>query len=234
MHRSANNRSLLLRCLLSVVSLAFIVTQSCNAADAGDSDTKEKLVVGVRVGPAIPSEEIANVYNVLSTDDIGTAYETAARLGYALAANGRIGLSNAFSVSGGVGFVRFPGQILRLTDSVGHRYDLTTSTIFVPITVGLSWLPIHSVLVPIVHAEAMFNYRKSMVSDGTIVADLLHPGMETEPRATRIGAQVGVTLELDLGLRPQIDISYAFTNLLGKEVGELDKNYLTISVGIVL
>ncbi len=196
-------------------------------------EEKEKIVVGARIGPAIPGEHVADIYDILNTDGLAASYETASNLGYSLAANMRIGLANALSLSGGLGFVRFPGQDLILRDSVGNTYPLTTSTVFVPITAGLSWLPIRSVLVPIVHAEAMVSYRKSIVSDGDIVSDLLDPGPELEPEATRFGAQVGLTLEIDLGIRPQLDITYALTNLIGKQEGELDKNILLVSVGIV-
>lgn len=214
-----------------LLALLFSVPASTMAQD---ENTKEKLVIGARIGPAIPSAEVANVYDILVNDDVGAAYETATKLGYSLAANARIGLSNTFSLSGGISFVQFPGQSMTLTDSLGHRYDLTTSTVFVPITAGISWLPIHSVLVPIIHAEALLNYRKSIVSDGNIVTDLLKPGMEVDPEATRIGAQVGVTLEIDLGIRPQIDVTYVLSNLAGKKPGELDKNYLVIGIGIIL
>lgn len=216
----------LLLCVALVVAVPHLVYASDSAA--------EKLVIGARVGPAIPSQEIANIYNIASNDDLGTAYQTAAKLGYMLGANARIGLSEAFSLSGGISFVQFPGQQLTLTDSVGKEYNLTTSTIFVPITAGISWLPIHSVLVPIVHAEAVLNYRKSIVSDGSIVSDLLNPGMEIEPEAVRFGAQIGLTLEIDLGIRPQLDVTYVLSNLAGREDGELPKNYLTVGIGLIL
>lgn len=213
--------------------LLVLICYLSTIAYSSDESTKEKLVIGARIGPAIPSAEIANVYNILQNNDVSTAYETAASLGYTLTANARIGLSDNFSLSGGISFVEFPGQEMKLTDSLGHRYDLTTSTIFIPITAGFSWLPFHSILVPIIHVEGLLNYRKSIVSDGNIVSDLLNPGMPVEPEATRLGAQIGATLEIDLGIRPQIDVTYVFSNLVGKQPGELDKNYLTISVGII-
>ncbi len=217
------------RILLTTITF-FVVFGVGQAAN----DEKEKLKIGARLGPAIPSESIADVYNQLDTSGLGAAYETAASLGWNLAAHARIGVSSNVSLSGGIGFVQFPGQDLILTDVTNQKtYHLTTSTIFVPISAGFSWLMMREAIVPIIHAEAMVNYRKSIVSDGDIVADLLSPGMTVEPEVVRFGAQVGFSLELDLGIRPQLDVTYSFTNILGKEPGELDKNYLTIGIGIV-
>jgi hypothetical protein len=200
---------------------------------AGDKDEKEGVVLGARVGPAIPGDKVSSIYDSLDFSDPVQSYTSASSLGYQIAANVRIGLSSAFSLSGGLGFVQFPGQELRLTDSVGRVHTFSTSTLFIPVTAGISWLPIKSLVVPIVHAEAMYSYRKVVVSDRDILSDFLKLGVELEPQTSRLGAQVGLTLEVNLGLRIQVDGTYAFTNLVGKEEGEPDNNFLLVGVGIM-
>ena len=216
----------------ALVVIGLMLTVTTNSI--GQDSAKEKLKVGIRVGPAIPGPGIAQVYNTLDTFGFGIAYESASSMGYTIMANGRIGMSPAFSLSGGIGFARFPNQELTMVEIANNTtHNLSSSTIIVPISAGISWLVIREGIVPVIHAEGLVSYRKTIVNGGSFLADLLLPGVELEQRVMRYGAQAGVTVELDLGIRPQLDITYAMTNLLGRPEGEASRDYLTVTVGIV-
>ncbi|RPI67197.1 MAG: PorT family protein [Ignavibacteriae bacterium] len=200
---------------------------------AGDDDNKEGLVLGIFAGPAVPSDNIANVYDILE-DDLGNAYDYASSLGYTVGGKVRIGMSNSFSLSGGISFVQFPAQDLVLTDPTSSvTYTLESTTNIIPVQAGLTWLPIRSILVPYIGGHVLYTYRNTTVSNGNILEDVFDPGQEIDPTSNSFGTSLSAGLEVDLGIRPFIDLTYMWSNLTGREEGEDVKTFLTITLGLI-
>lgn len=218
--------------IASVAVSVFLLFGSVAAA-AGEDDNKEGLVLGLFGGPAVPSENIANVYDILE-DDLGDAYDYASGLGFTLGGKARIGLSNSLSLSGGISFVQFPAQDLRLTDSTGKTHHLESTSNIIPVQAGLTWLPIRSVIIPYIGAHAMYTYRNTAVSNGSLIEDIFEPGQEIDPTVSSFGASVSAGMEINLGIRPFIDLTYMWSNLTGRAEGEDVKSFLTITIGLVL
>ena len=219
--------------IASLAVSVFLLAGSVVPAAAED-DNKEGLVLGLFGGPAVPSENIANVYDILE-DDLGDAYDYASGLGFTLGGKMRIGLSNSLSLSGGISFVQFPGQDLRLTDTAtGFTYTLESTTNIIPVQAGLTWLPIRSVIIPYVGGHVMYTYRNTAVSNGSLLEDIFDPGQEIDPTVSSFGASLSAGMEINLGIRPFIDLTYMWSNLTGRAEGEDVKSFLTITIGLVL
>ncbi len=203
-------------------------------SSASDDDDKEGLVFGFLFGPAVPSENIANVYDIVE-DDLGDAYDYASSLGYTVGGKARIGLSNSFSISGGISFVQFPAQDLTLKDSAtGFTYTMESTTNIIPVQAGLTWLPIRSIIVPYVGGHVMYTYRNTAITNGNILQDVFDPGQEIDPTVSSFGASVSAGMEINLGIRPFIDLTYMWSNLTGRQEGEDVKTFLTITIGLIL
>lgn len=214
---------------LFAISLVLLAVPS----RAGEDDKKEGLVLGIFAGPAVPSDNIANVYDIFE-DDLGDAYSYASSLGYTIGGKVRIGMSNSFSLSGGISFVQFPSQDLVLTDPTSSvTYTMESTTNIIPVQAGLTWLPIRSILVPYIGGHVLYTYRNTTISNGNILEDVFDPGQEIDPTSNSFGASMSAGLEVDLGIRPFIDLTYMWSNLTGREEGEDVKTFLTITLGLI-
>ncbi len=196
----------------------------------------ERLAIGVFVGPSIPNDAITSVYNQLDTSGIGSAYQSAASLGYHLGAKLRFGLSDALSFSGGVQYTQFPGQEQNATLDDGSRVTMKTVTTFIPVYAGVTLIPTRSLINPYLSAELMYSFRQVSVSEGNSIFENLITGVgqDLEPSTSRFGAALTGGLEVNVGgLRPFFELKYNWTNLVGKEEGELARNFLNVTFGLV-
>lgn len=212
-----------------MISVLMVAAISVHAADG----EKEGLQLGFMVGPAIPDKAISDIYDLAKDQSLGNAYNVASNLGYDLAAKVRFGLTDNLSFSGGVMFASFPNQGLVLRDKQGRSYNLQTTTNIIPISAGIAWLPVKSVLTPFIGAHILYSFRSTTVSDGNIIRDILSPGQEVEPKVSRMGASLNAGLEFNLGITPFIDLTYVWSNLIGKEQGEAVRSFLTVNVGLM-
>lgn len=215
--------------LVALFSVLIIAGASIHAEDG----SKEGLQLGFMFGPAIPNESISDVYDRANDRSLGDAYNVASSLGYDIAAKIRFGLSDNLSFSGGVMFASFPNQSLVLKDSLGRSYNLQTTTNIIPITAGIAWIPVKSLVTPFVGAHILYSFRGTTVSDGNIVQDILSPGQEIEPQVSRMGASLNAGLEFNVGIKPFIDLSYVWSNLIGNDEGEAVRSFLTVNVGLM-
>jgi hypothetical protein len=212
--------------LFSVLAIASSLVRA-------DDGSKEGLQLGFMFGPAIPNESISDVYDLVGDQSVGYAYDVASSLGYDLAAKVRFGLSDNLSFSGGVMFASFPNQSLVLKDSLGRSYNLQTTTNIIPISAGIAWIPVKSLLTPFVGAHILYSFRGTTVSDGNVVKNILSPGQEVEPQVSRMGASLNAGVEFNVGITPFIDFTYVWSNLIGNEEGEAVRAFLTVNVGLM-
>lgn len=197
------------------------------------------LEFGINFGLATPSDKINDIYN---TDKLkyGSMQDSIAKMiadglssGYHLGVRLSMPLNDNFDFVGNIGYNSFPKSKITITDPANGAKlaELSTSTKIIPISAGLSFFPLKSIISPYVTGELSFNYIQTAVETtyfGTQVP------ISTTPADNRFGFGVGVGTNINLGIIDlNVEGKYNYLNLIGKESDEKDKHYLTIIVGVI-
>lgn len=220
---------------LRTAAVATALLFSTTFLHAEEGQKPEGLKLGISFGVATPSDRIAEVYQFPRTiDSLSYTYDVASSLGMHLGARFRLGMSENLSFSGGVAFNRFPDQQQTAVLSDGRKIAVQTVTNIVPVHAGLTFLFMRSMLVPYASAELMYTYRSVALSSGRdVLTAIIAPEQEIEPRTSRFGASLAAGLEVNLGgFSPFFEVRYLFSNLIGRENGEPERNFLNVMVGI--
>lgn len=211
----------------------FVATLPVQAADEGKP---EGLKIGVTFGVATPTDKIADVYDF--NNSVSGMYSNASALGMSLGARMRYGLSENLSFCGGIAYNRFTNSAQTATISeTGQTFVVNTATNIVPIHAGVDYFILTSLIRPYVGAELMYTYTSTTLessTDRSVLTSILAPGQELEPKVSRFGAGVSAGIELNIGgLAPFLEMKYVMSNLIGKSVGEPERNYLNITLGLM-
>lgn len=217
---------------LIVAVFLLVLVGSTSTLRSADS---EGLKFGPYLGPSFPSEQLGNVYNIATESGEGNAYEFASSLGFHVGGRIRYGLSENFSLSGGIAYHRFPNQELTYTAQSGATLQIKNVSNIIPINAGLIFrLPL-AVIVPYVGAGAVYVHQNVTMSEGDgVFSQVFSNGQEIEPTTNRFGADVSVGIGFNLVLvSPFIEFRQTWSNLLGKEANEQTKSFMSLSVGLL-
>ncbi len=214
---------------------AFMVV--CILAATQYASAQTSLTIGA--GLSIPNDQINNVYNNAKlVDNSNKAWDMVAQtanLGYDLGLKARFPLSTNMQFSGGIGFSRFPQSDIEVKDpNTGQTIEILKSTqSIIPISAGLDYFLMKTVISPYVSAELQYNYIMNTVDyplGGPITLPLNY---DTAPKDRRIGAAVGAGLMIDLAVTAlNVDLRYHVANMIGTNTDEKTKSYLTLNVGL--
>jgi hypothetical protein len=197
------------------------------------TSTSLKAQGGVAIygGLSTPNDQLGNVYNDNTTFE---SLPGNADLGYHFGARYRMPLAASFMLSGGVAWNRFPESEVYImkpgtNDTLG---GLATVNNIVPVSVGLDYVIFNKGLGMFVGGELAYNYISA-------TTELIYGGntipYEKEETQNRVGGGVGLGVFFDAKIATAIvDVKYNVVNLIGKEENEESKNYVTLSLGLML
>lgn len=215
--------------LVFTLIVVAVSTQRMVAADS------EGLRFGPYLGPSFPSDAFANVYNVTTEEDANAAYDFASGLGFHVGGRIRFGLTENFSLSGGIAYHRFPNQDLEYTSQSGPTLRIKNVSNIIPINAGVLLRMPLAVVEPYIGAGAVIVHQNVTMSEGGgVFSQIFSSGQEIEPTTNRVGADltVGVGFNLLL-LHPFIELRQTWSNLIGKEENEQTKSFMSVSIGIL-
>lgn len=193
-----------------------------------------------KAGLSTPNEMIAKVYSDdnLTSSNIGSGnfFTDNAALGYHLGVSARVELSDMFHFVGGVEFHRFPRSEFKIKDpQTGEIHQFKSTQNIFPIHAGINLAFINTNLVNVYTTGGFaYNYISNSVDYVTDDSDYSVP-LDMSPTDSRIGYFLGAGTDLDLQLlKLNLELKYQHINLIGKDSGEPDKQFLAISLGVIL
>lgn len=193
-----------------------------------------------KAGLSTPNDMISKVYSNenLTSNNIGSGnfFTENADMGYHLGVAARIELSNMFHFVGGVEFHRFPRSEFKIKDpQTGEIHQFKSTQNIFPIHAGINLAFINTNLVNVYATGGFaYNYISNSVDYVTDDSDYSVP-LDMSPTDSRIGYFLGAGTDLDLQLlKLNLELKYQHINLIGKDSGEPDKQFLAISLGVIL
>ena len=193
-----------------------------------------------KAGLSTPNDMISKVYSNenLTSNNIGSGnfFTENADMGYHLGVAARIELSDMFHFVGGVEFHRFPRSEFRIKDpQTGEIHQFKSTQNIFPIHAGINLAFINTNLVNVYATGGFaYNYISNSVDYVTDDSDYSVP-LDMSPTDSRIGYFLGAGTDLDLQLlKLNLELKYQHINLIGKDSGEPDKQFLAISLGVIL
>ncbi|MES2765372.1 MAG: hypothetical protein V4642_05870 [Bacteroidota bacterium] len=188
-------------------------------------------------GISTPNDEVNNVYN--SSTSIPSLREKT-ELGYHIGARARMPLAASFLLSGGVSWNRFPETSVYVVkpNSIDPKKNDTLAGIgteqnIVPVALGLDYVIFNKGLGMFIGGELAYNYIGNTTT--VIYNNQSIPLDEPDEVQNRVGGGIGLGVFFDAKIATAIvDLKYNMINLIGKEDNEPAKNYVTLSVGLML
>ncbi|MDZ4745196.1 MAG: outer membrane beta-barrel protein [bacterium] len=220
------------RLTIGILAFVLIISSALSVSARGDS---EGLRFGPYFGPSFPNDAFANVYNVTTESDPTTAFDFASGMGFHVGGRVRFGLTENFSLSGGIAYHRFPNQDMTFTSESGQTLNIKNVSNMIPINAGVIFRMPLSLLEPYVGVGAVFVNQNTTISEGQgVFSQVFSNGQELEPTTNRVGADATVGIGISLiGFFPFIELRSTWANLIGKEDNEPTKSFLSISVGLL-
>lgn len=221
----------------TLAAFLFILAIGSMHAIASDEGKPEGLRIGATFGVATPSDKIADVYDFNSS--VSDMYADAKSIGMSIGARFRLGMTEHLSFCGGIAYNKFPNSAQTATISgTQQTVVLNTATNIIPIHAGFDYFFMTSLVRPYIGAELMYTYTSTTLEsalDNSILTSILVPGQELEPKVSRFGAGLSAGLELNLGgLAPFFEVKYVMSNLVGKTATEPERNYINVTLGLML
>ena len=232
MKSNMNNLNIAFAKIITITSILFFNFNSAEAVGPLDLHFK--------AGLSTPNDKIGKVYSDENLESAniasGNFFTENAALGYHLGIGARIDLSDAMQFVGGVEFHRFPRSEFRIQDpESGEIYKLKSTQNVFPIYAGVNLVFINTELLDIYATGGFaYNYTSNSVDYVTEESDFSLP-LDLSPDDSRVGYFLGAGTDLNLVLLTlNLELKYQHINLIGKEEGELNKQFLAISLGLVL
>lgn len=229
--KSTNSTFLFTKIAILTVILAF----NFNKASAVGP-----LQLHFKAGLSTPSDKISKVYSdeSLNANDIssGEFFTENADMGYHIGANARIELSEMFQFVGGVEFHRFPNSSFRIVDPSSQKvYEFKSTQNIVPIFVGIDFNFINTEVIDIYATGGFaYNYISNSIDLQTEETEFSVP-LDMSPVDSRVGYFLGAGTDFNLGLlKLNLELKYHNINIIGKEDGEPTKQFLAVSLGVVI
>lgn len=195
-------------------------------------------------GLSTPSDKVADIYNSnMKLTDISKNYIfESAKTGYNIGAKLRLPVGEQFMFTGGFMWNRFPQTDLKIMvpNTAGTGIDtilLGSNQNIIPISVGANLYLIRNVLGLYATGELSYNIIQNSVDykyNGVSIPLNLDITNPLSPTNTRVGASIGAGVDFDLKvINLNLEGIYHFANLIGKVDNEPDKNYFTLTLGVV-
>lgn len=191
---------------------------------------------GFNLGLATPNYEINNVYNsnkINLNNNIGELIRESAKLGYTFGVNLNLPLSKNFVFKSGIALCRFPQSELKIYFP-GQQIDtvvLKSVQNIIPISAGIDLFLFKSLLSPYLSANLAYNYIANSIDIVKLNQEL---PIATSETYSRLGAGIGAGIDFDLEiLSVNLEGKYWLVNLIGKESEEKNKNFFTLTIGVI-
>ncbi|MFN3195069.1 MAG: outer membrane protein [Chlorobiota bacterium] len=191
-------------------------------------------------GLSTPNDKIASVYSDenLTTDNItsGDLFNENSNLGYHVGLGLRVGISDMFDFVGGVEFHRFTRSEFKIKDPESREiYTMRSTQNIFPVNAGVNLKVINTDIFGVYGTAGLaYNYISNSVDYLTEESDFSVP-LDLSPDDSRVGYFIGAGTDVNVGLlKLNLEIKYQHINFLGKEDGEEDKQFLAVSLGVIL
>ncbi len=191
---------------------------------------------GFNLGLATPNDEINNIYNsnqINLDNNIGKFIRESAKLGYTFGVSLNLPLSKNFVFKSGISLSRFPQSELKIYFP-GQQMDtvvLKSIQNIIPISAGVDLFMFKSFISPYLSANLAYNYISNSIDIVKLNQEL---PIATSKTYSRLGAGIGAGLDFDLQiLSINLETKYWLVNIIGKESGEKNKNYLSLTIGVI-
>ncbi len=206
---------------MAVTALCFLGSSPLRAVD-----------LGIYAGLSAPNDEINNVMKWNDNTTIKKFIREGAAAGYHIGIKTRIPLSEDFIFRGGIAYHSFPKTQLLLE---GYPdVQINTSQNIIPISAGMNFYFVKSIVGVYAAAELSYNYISSSINyveEGAIVGI---PMEETDPINT-VGFALGAGVDFDLKLVTlNLEAKYSRANLVGGSDEFANPiNYFSLSLGVL-
>lgn len=216
--------------------LIILLLSSYSLLEASD----EKVKFGFIVGASTPSDNVAQIYNTNNfvSDSIfnglGDIANEALSTGYHIGARLRLRLSDNAYFVGGFAWHRFPENKMYFINPENQDTVATfnNTTNIIPINAGINFYLMNSFIGLYATGDLTYN----MISTSTDIEynDTSIPlqGLSADPQDSRLGFGIGAGIDFNVVFTGNLEVKYNYTNLIGKDVDEVDKTYLSVSLGI--
>jgi len=224
----------------SVLATKIIIITTIALFNFNNAYSVGPLGLHFKAGLSTPNDKVSKVYSDenLSTQNIasGDFFTDNADLGYHLGVAARIELSDLFHLVGGIEFHRFPRSEFRIKNpDTGEIHKFKSTQNVFPVHAGVNFAFINSELINVYGTGGFaYNYISNSVDYVTEESDFSIP-LDLSPTDSRAGYFLGAGTDFDLQLlKLNLELKYHHINLIGKETGEPDKQFFSISLGVVL
>lgn len=197
---------------------------------------------GLFGGVSVPSEKASAIFDpnkILSIDSLkkGTPLSDAASAGYHIGAKLKISLASDIKLVVGAAFHRFNESSIIIKDPTNPEKTLVslfTTQNVIPISAGLDYTLFSAKLLDL-YTSVELDYNAV-----SYTTDVNFPGIGGVPQTnpfegtqSRVGFGLGVGTNVNLQiLKVNLEAKYHYMNLIGKEDGEADKNFIAVSLGV--
>jgi len=198
--------------------------------------------IGFTVGLALPNDNVSQFYNqvaaYIKTDSATTKpgryiLDKATSIGYTLSVKGRIELAERFDLALGIGIARFnQGQydFIISNDTLSAKIQSTSN--IVPVSVGMNAYIVKSFINLYVMGDVSYNY----ISYSYDIVWNKKPSIPVTniENNSRLGYGFGFGIDFDLNLfKINLETKFNTANIIGRSGDEQQKNYGTITLGII-
>ncbi|MCK5742645.1 MAG: outer membrane beta-barrel protein [Chlorobi bacterium] len=208
--------------LMAITALCLLGTAPLRAVD-----------LGIYAGLSAPNDEINNVMKLTDNNTIGKFIREAAEVGYHIGIKTRIPMSENFIFRGGIAYHSFPET--KLFIETHQEIPIVTSQNIIPVSAGVNFYLLKSVVGVYATGELTYNYISSSVDyvkDEFIKIGI--PLEKTDPVNT-VGFGLGVGVDFDLKLVTlNLEAKYSRANLVGGSDEFANPiNYFSLSLGVL-
>lgn len=220
------------------ILLIILVTGILSVSSSKSNEDSDETVVGFVGGLSTPNNQVADFYNAdrirYSIDDIdkfGKFVLQGIDMGYHLGVRLRFPLDDRANFIAGMTFNRFPESMTDVVDPATGQVltTLQVTSNIVPLSAGINYFIIDSFIGIYAMGELSYNYMFYTVD---IPQDEFSLPISKTSTHNRLGYGFGAGIDLDLGLtKLNLEGKYNLTNIIGKEDGESNKEYFSLSLG---
>jgi opacity protein-like surface antigen len=198
--------------------------------------------IGFTFGLALPNDNVSQFFNqtkqIVQLDSIRTEINyllnKATDIGYILGLKGRIELGERFDLALGIGLARFnEGRydlIVRDLDTTIAQIQSTSNV--VPIALGINAYIVKSFINLYAVGDVTYNYigySYDIIWKNNLGIPLSKPESDS-----RLGYGLGAGLDFDLSLfKLNFEAKFNSANIIGRSGDEKQKNYGTLTLGII-
>jgi hypothetical protein len=213
-----------------ILFLAILLSIQCNVS--------AQSAFGFFAGLATPSDKINQIYNsdlINSQNMVGRLLRQGPDLGYTVGARLRFPLDDQIWFSGGIALARFPQSRIPVIDQLKPTDTLaifTTVQNIIPISGGIHFQFNRGLISFYALGDISYNYIMNSVD--VQYNSNTFPLPPNDDSYSRVGAGIGAGFDLKLPVfTANLEAKYSMMNMIGRQTGESEKNYFTLTLGIL-